>query len=860
MPGNKRFDRGWLGPVLGVAIFSVAIWVLHRELAAHHIREIMEELGKIPNRRIAGAIFLTVIGYTIMTGYDFLALRFIRHPIAYRKIALASFTGYAFSNNIGFSMIAGASVRYRLYSSWGISAIGITQIVFFCTLTLWLGFFALGAFMFVLFPVPLQPHLLIPFNTTFPLGILMGLVVAGYLTFNFITKGRFHIRSWELTLPPVRTFGLQLLVSSLDWFLAGCVLYQLLPVSELFSLPECVGIFLIAQLAGLVSQVPGGIGVFETVFILLLSGRMPVPSLMGSLLAFRVIYYLIPLGAAALLLGVHEISLQKKWLRQVAELYHRWGNTMLPLVLSFSTFVAGTILLFSGATPAIDQRLSLLKKILPLPLLEISHFMGSTIGIGLLLLARGLQRRLDGAYWVTMILLSLGIAASLLKGLDFEEAAVLLVVLAALIPSREAFYRKASLLTQRFTPAWITAIATALLCSVWLGLFSHKHVEYANNLWWRFTFSGSAPRFLRATAGAAGVLLIFAMARLMRPSTPKLGSTRPNEWDDVARIVQSASAVSSHLALLGDKSFLFSAARNAFIMYGVEGRSWVSMGDPVGPQEEWTELIWRFRELSDRFGGWTVFYQVGPEYLHPYLDLGLTLTKLGETARVKLDTFTLDGSSHKSLRQQTHKLEKEGYFLEIMPPEKTAADMHRLKEISEAWLSGKKAREKGFSLGFFNEPYLSRLPMAVVQKEGAIVAFANMWQGSDRTEISIDLMRYHPVTAPKGVMDFLFVQSLLWAKANGYQYFDLGMAPLSGIESRALAPLWNRLATLIARYGEQFYNFQGLRQYKEKFNPEWQPKYLASPGGLALPYLLTHLVALISNSPRKTAGPDSQQT
>jgi phosphatidylglycerol lysyltransferase len=169
--------------------------------------------------------------------------------------------------------------------------------------------------------------------------------------------------------------------------------------------------------------------------------------------------------------------------------------------------------------------------------------------------------------------------------------------------------------------------------------------------------------------------------------------------------------------------------------------------------------------------------------------------------------------------------------------------------ISDSWLTEKKTREKGFSLGFFAENYINRFPVAVVRRDERIVAFANIWTSGDKEELSVDLMR-HLEDAPAGVMDYMFVHLMVWGQEQGYRWFNLGMAPLSGLENRSLGPLWNRVGSLAYRFGENFYNFQGLRQYKEKFDPVWEPTYLASPGGLALPRILTNLAALISGGLR----------
>ena len=145
-------------------------------------------------------------------------------------------------------------------------------------------------------------------------------------------------------------------------------------------------------------------------------------------------------------------------------------------------------------------------------------------------------------------------------------------------------------------------------------------------------------------------------------------------------------------------------------------------------------------------------------------------------------------------------------------------------------MANKHAREKAFSLGSFSEAYLSHFPVGLVRRDGRIVAFANLWRSDQTHEVSIDLMR-HVDDAPQGVMDYLFVQLFLWAQERGIAWFNLGMAPLAGLDEHPMAPMWNRAGAFLFRHGEHFYNFQGLRTYKQKFDPVWRPKYIATPGG-----------------------------
>jgi phosphatidylglycerol lysyltransferase len=837
--------RKILGPGLSLILFAAAIWLLHHELRTYHFEDILHALDAVSALYLWSASVLTVFSYAVMTCYDVLAIRYVHYRLSYSKIGLASFIGYAFSNNIGMSMIAGASVRYRLYSAWGLSALQITQVVVFCTLTLWLGFFTLGGVVFIIEPLTIPSAIHLPVNSVRAIGVIMLTLMLAYGVATKVRKNPIRIREWEVQLPTLNLFAVQLIIASLDWMLASLVLFVLLAPSAVMSYPAFLGAYLMAQLAGLVSQVPGGLGVFETVIILMLSDRLPANQTIGALLVFRTIYYWLPLVAASLLLGLQEILRKRERLNVFVRLFGRWVSPMVPQVLAFAAFIGGAILLFSGNTPVVEQRIVFLKKLLPLPFLELSHFIASVAGMGLLLLGRGLQRRLDAAYHLTVGLLITGIAASLVKGFDYEEAFVLLLILAAIWPARRHFYRRASLFSQRFNAGWIAAILIILVCSIWLGFYSYRHVEYTDSLWWRFAFSGDASRFLRATVGVLVLGLFFAAARLLRPAPPPPAETDRQELEKARRIVRNSVKVSANLAMLGDKRFLFSPKGDAFIMYAVERRSWIAMGDPIGPDPRRADLIWKFREISDRYGGRTVFYEIGQEHLHLYLDLGLSLLKLGEEARVPLPAFSLEGAARKGLRYTRRRLEKEGCRFEVIQPESVAARLEELESISNAWLAEKNTREKGFSLGFFQPDYIRQCPVALAIRNERIEAFANVWTTAQREELSLDLMRYLP-RAPDGIMEYLFVCLMLWGKEQGYRWFNLGMAPLSGLENRTLAPLWNRLGAFVFRYGEHFYNFQGIRQYKEKFDPQWQPKYMASPGGLALPQIFTNLATLIS--------------
>jgi phosphatidylglycerol lysyltransferase len=269
------------------------------------------------------------------------------------------------------------------------------------------------------------------------------------------------------------------------------------------------------------------------------------------------------------------------------------------------------------------------------------------------------------------------------------------------------------------------------------------------------------------------------------------------------------------------------------------------MGDPVGAEPGVVELVRRFRELCRRGRRWCVFFEVRPERRALYEEAGLALTPLGEEALVDLAAFALGSPALKSVRQAHARAARGGCRFEIVPPADVPRLVPELARVSAAWLAGKATREKGFSNASFDAGYLARFPMAVVRRGDNVVAFANLWLGAGREELSVDLMRHAP-DAPGGAMDFLFAELLTWGRAEGYRWFNFGMAPLAGIEHRRDAALWSPVAAFVFRHGEHFYNFEGLRRYKAKFGPVWTPLYLASPGGAALPRVLLDVTALIA--------------
>ncbi|QOJ32625.1 MAG: bifunctional lysylphosphatidylglycerol flippase/synthetase MprF [Gammaproteobacteria bacterium] len=847
--------RRWVRmlPAVTMALaFGIALVALHHLSGELRLQDILAATAGIGWSSIAIALALTAASYMVLSLYDVLALQQLGRSLPYGRATAISFTAWAFGHNVGLVTFSAGAIRYRLYSLAGLGAAEITRIVVFCALTFHLGAGLLTGISLIvdagnaaslLHAAPLLAQVL---------GVLVLALVAGWIALTAWRRKPLNLAGWSLPLPSWPITLLQVAISASDLLLSCGVLYVLLPEAVSPSFVTFAGLYMVALVIGAVSTVPGGLGVFESMMLLLLPQAAPGP-LLGALLAYRVIYFALPFLLAITLLCLFEAWRQRRRVRVAWEWTRRSLDFVVPPAMAMLAFVAGVVLLMSGATPALADRLRLLKDFLPLPVVEISQLAGSAIGVALLVLARGLYYRLDAAWHLMLWLLGAGILASLLKGLDYEESLALLLVLLALYTTRRQFYRRASLLTEPLAPRWLAAVAMAVGASIWVGLVAQREVPYQNELWWQFAFDANAPRMLRGSLVAVLGLGVAAGYRLLQPARRSALPATPSELERAAAVLARVESANGNLALLGDKSLLFSASDQGFIMYGISGHSWIAMGDPVADAGERGELVWRFRELCDRGGGRCVFYQVSGDSLPSYVDAGLSLSKLGEEARVRLEEFTIEGSARAHLRQAKRKAEREGASFRVAGVDEVAALLPEMRRVSDDWLATKAAAEKGFSLGFFSADYLRRFPCALVERGGELVAFANLWPGSQGIEVSVDLMR-HSQAAPRGVMDYLFVEIMLWCKAQGFQWFSLGMAPLAGLEEHRLAPPWHRLGRLVYRYGENFYNFEGLRQYKEKFLPQWRPRYLAAPGGVALPRVLLDVTTLISGGIGGTIG------
>ncbi|SLN28087.1 bifunctional lysylphosphatidylglycerol flippase/synthetase MprF [Ruegeria meonggei] len=846
---TKVLEKPWIKIAIPILVTLIALTVLH-ELSSHvKWSDVKTDVANTSWKLMFFALCWTAVSFVSLSMYDVLAVQSVADGEVPLPVAgMAGASGYAVSNCLGFSYITGTAIRYRIYASLGLDLSRVAGVIATSWIAFWSGLVLLLGILLTLHPDGISKVLPISDTVETIIGLCL---LAGLATlFLWLAKGgrRLAYGGVGFNLPGGKLSGLLTIAAIGDLFGASMALYVLMPDDLGVGYPYFFTIYIGAIAIGILSHAPGGIGAFEATLIAGLgaSGRSDV---IAALLLYRLVYTFLPFAIATLSIAVASALTHRHHISGAATWVYRAIRPIVPMVAAGVAAVAGVILLVSGALPSSSQSLGVLRDFLPLSFVEASHLAGSAVGVLLILVSRGLFRKLYRAWIAAMLLMVIGFVASLTKGLDTHEAISMLATIALLATFRGAFYRVSGASIFRLNIPWLVSVVALLAVIFWVGLFAYSHVEYQNSLWWEFAWNGDASRFLRSSLVVAVILGVVAVNSLFGREIPP--PVRTEIPPVVERLVMESEDTESQISLTGDKQFLIAPDDTAFIAYADTGNALISKGEPVGDETAGQQLIWQLREMADREGKLCAFYSVSTKYLPTFLDLGLSILKIGEVARVPLKDFSLDGKPRKRFRQAKNRAEREGYVFEIILKQDLSPVLPELRKISDAWLERKAGEEKGFALGGFDDDYLSYFDHAVLRNgdTGQIMAFANLFQGGNKSELSLDLMRYEP-DSPSFVMDALFAEMMAWGSEQGFQWFSLGAAPFSGIENRQLASFWNRVGGFVYEHGEQFYHFEGLRSFKQKFEPDWSPNYLASPGGLAAPRILYEVNILISGGLR----------
>jgi len=303
-------------PFVAPALFFAAIFVFRREFEDLTLKDLERELRRIPNPHILGALGLTAIAYFLMTLCEWIAVAYADATLSYRRLAPVSFVCNAVSHNFGNAIVVGGALRARLYTARGLGPVTISKVIVFYSLSYWIGYLVLAGFIFLVDPPSGSGRVRLPELSVQVLGGSFLMLAIAYFAVAAAPDQAFArkltLRWTEIRIPRIRIAVPQTALMIIDLTLAAGALYLLLGLSGLMTLPVFLGIFLLALITGIASQVPGGLGVFETAILLLLQHQLSPPVILGALLVFRLVFYLIPFAAGLALLFVFELQLRAK--------------------------------------------------------------------------------------------------------------------------------------------------------------------------------------------------------------------------------------------------------------------------------------------------------------------------------------------------------------------------------------------------------------------------------------------------------------------------------------------------------------------------------------------------------------------
>jgi len=847
----------WLIPA---AFLLLTGWLVWRELTSFDLTQVQRTLVAVPTVKALGIAVFALIAVGLTGLVDLRIARWLKLDVRAGELLHLALIANALSNTVNLSGAMGAGVRLMGLNGRGIDLPRTATLIGMQALSLPLGLSVLVAVAIVTGNLPL-----IPGTATRWLALAVLVAASLYLPMYFVLTRRRRLMRWLPAEQPLPSLALRLelsAISLLDWLLAAATLYVCLNVSGAAVTPlELLGAFAGASVLGLVSLVPGGLGVFDGLLLLALGQTHEQAAIVSGLFLFRLTYYLLPLFVG-LYLGS---GLLVDRLPQLARLRERLaGHPLYSLLqlpaglladlgirlLAIFTFAAGVLLLASAAIPGLHDRLRAAGQYLSLLTLESSYWLSVLTGVLLLGLARGIDGRLRMAYRLTQFVLAFSALLALAKGLHFGEALFLLGVAALLRSRKSAFSQRAMPLGSFTTAGWIAGLLAVVVVFFAVGVAAVLGDDSFDLFYVGFSeHSSRLARGLVAAALGVAVYLIWQSFAVRRPAPPAPLRRELEEARELYR--QHGGGEFGHLSFMGDKSLFWAGDRQAVVAYGTIRDRLVALGSPCGSEAAVSRAILDFRRFADSQNSVPVFYEVLEPELSRFHDHGFDLFKLGELATIKLEEFSLAGKRWEDLRQAVNRSAKENLRFELHEPPFDTALLADVQQVSDTWLADKGGSEKGFSLGRFDPAYMSWGPLALVYHGERLVAFANVLPPYGRNgTVSVDLMRHVP-DAPRSSMDFLFARVMQWGQEQKFSRFSLGMAPLSNVGANPYARINERLAALAFRYGNSRYNYQGIRRYKEKFRPDWTGSYLAYPRGIWVPGLLVDVAALVAGGYRK---------
>ena len=629
-------------------------------------------------------------------------------------------------------------------------------------------------------------------------------------------------------------------ISSLEWATTVALIYLILVLTGAsIGFYKFLPVYIASAVIGILSMVPGGVGTFDLTFITGLEGLgVPVSQSLIVILLYRISYYIVP-AAIGILLYMRDFG---------KKVNSKYNNLPDQIISNIAYQFLKLIVLFTGITmmlTSIDSNLLLkikvVEKLFGSTTLGFSNDLNILVGFLLIIASCMLRYRTKTIYKATIILILLGTAVLLYVGLYVGEVVIALIAIYTLYKSRKIFYRKSFIITWKNT---LRDIVILSLSFIGYHVVLHFYVRYTKDHLERMLFRelGRTALFMFLIAVVIYIVIFFINKEKNFPT-----KSFYDYEEDINRIVNEYKGSSlTHLVYLRDKFIYMNEEKDVMFQYQIYADKIFVLGNPIGDKEKIFDEIENFYSFADLYGYTLVFYQIEEDmitYLHSH---GYDFMKIGEEAMIDVSSFEVVGNKMKSLKKSRNRMIKEGYTFDMIFPPYSKETIDRLREISDNWLGGRK--EKGYSVGFFDEYYLSKEAIGVIKDaEGEIKGFANIMNMYDEGKsFSVDLMRFEGDSAA-GLMDFMFINLIEKGKEQGYERFNMGMAPLANVGTSKYAFLNEKVALQIYEYGQIFYSFKGLRRIKNKYTKNWESRYVAYRRESSLIFTMIQAALLVRN-------------
>ncbi|MHC9536625.1 bifunctional lysylphosphatidylglycerol flippase/synthetase MprF [Dellaglioa sp. BT-FLS60] len=833
--------------ILSVLIFVIIqVGRIFRDINGAQVQRSFE------SQSVGSILLMLVIGFIAvlpMMIYDFVMVKFLPEKYSWRYILQSGWITNTMTNIAGFGGLLGASLRANFYSKNASKK----QVLFAISKVALFLVAGLSLYCWV------SLILIFGLNIGSQFGQYWIWLLLGGLYFPIvfiITKTRDSEFFADLTIGRELTL---ILGSSLEWGSAGLffIFIGYMMNVDPSHLVAVFPLFVIASIIGVVSMIPGGLGSFD-VFMILGLQTLGVHNSTAViwLLFYRLFYYIFPFLVGVILFIKDSGGRFNEYLNGLPVVLLRRVAHFI-LVLFF--YVTGVILLLASTVPEFTFTNPIISYLYPYTFYFIHQMSNIFIAFLMIGIGRGIESKVKRAYWPMVLFVVMGIINTLWHDFSITLLIFLAVILICALLSKQIFYR------ERFEYSWGRLLidggifaGTFILYTI-VGFYNAPQFHHTGKVPDVFLFP-SEKIWLSGFLGLLfAVIVVWVTFTYLSRKDQRFGE-QEFPADRVKNVVDTYGGNEvSHLAFLRDKNVYFyqnEGQDEVFFLYQKKSNKLVVMGEPVGNPEFIRAAINQFIIDADVEGLELVFYEVDAQLTMMLHEVGFDFIKIGEEGFVKVSEVVLSGKKRRSERALMNKFDRENYAFAMIEPPYSKETIQELKDISDSWLGGQS--EKGFSLGFFDDYYLNQAPIAVINdSEGRKVAFATMMPTGNHRVLSIDLMRYSREMAPSGIMDKIFISLFQQATEEGYELFDMGMAPLSNVGESKFSFVEEKIAHMIYKYGYRFYGFQGLKQYKDKYVTEWHSKYISFRKRSSIAFTLLQILTVVNQkrpTDRKVKG------